>query len=151
MLINITAQQGDTVKVHYRGRLEDGFEFDTSVGGEPLVFTVGSGEVIQGFEEAATGMAVGELKTFTIAPEQGYGPYKDDLVVEMPAGSFPEDIVPEVGMTLKLVDENGDEIPVIVVGVNEETVTLDANHPLAGKALTFDIELLGINEKSLLV
>jgi len=151
MLINKTAQQGDTVKVHYRGRLEDGFEFDTSVGGEPLVFMIGSGEVIQGFEEAATGMAVGELKTFTIAPEQGYGAYKDELVVEMPADSFPEDIVPEVGMTLKLVDENGEEIPVVVIEVNEETVTLDANHPLAGKELTFDIEVLGINEKSLLL
>jgi peptidylprolyl isomerase len=149
MLINKTAKQGDTVKVHYRGRLKDefenDFEFDTSVGGEPLVFMIGSGEVIQGFEEAATGMAVGEFKTFTIAPEQGYGPYKDDLVVEMPADSFPEDIIPEPGMTLKLVDENGDEIPVIVVEVNEETVTLDANHPLAGKELTFDIEVLDIN------
>jgi len=145
MLINKTAQQGDTVKVHYRGRLEDGFEFDTSVGGEPLVFMIGSGEVIQGFEEAATGMAVGALKTFTIAPEQGYGAYKDELVVEMPADSFPEDIVPEVGMTLKLVDENGEEIPVVVIEVNEETVTLDANHPLAGKELTFDIEVLDIN------
>lgn len=145
MLINKTAQQGDTVKVHYRGRLEDGFEFDTSVGGEPLVFIIGSGEVIQGFEEAATGMSVGELKTFTIAPDQGYGAYKDELVVEMPADSFPEDIVPEAGMTLKLVDENGDEIPVIVVEVNEKTVTLDANHPLAGKELTFDIEVLDIN------
>jgi FKBP-type peptidyl-prolyl cis-trans isomerase 2 len=145
MLINKTAQQGDTVKVHYRGRLEDGFEFDTSVGGEPLVFIIGSGEVIQGFEEAATGMSVGELKTFTVAPDQGYGAYKDELVVEMPADSFPEDIVPEAGMTLKLVDENGDEIPVVVVEVNEKTVTLDANHPLAGKELTFDIEVLDIN------
>jgi len=144
MLINKTAQQGDTVKVHYRGRLEDGFEFDTSVGGDPLVFTIGSGEVIQGFEEAATGMAVGEMKTFTIDPQNAYGPHRDELVVEMPLGSFPDDIVPEAGMQLKLVDENGEVIPVVVLDVDEESVTLDANHPLAGKALTFDIEVLDI-------
>jgi FKBP-type peptidyl-prolyl cis-trans isomerase 2 len=145
MLINKTAQQGDTVKIHYRGRLEDGFEFDTSIGGEPLVFIIGSGEVIQGFEAAATGMSVGELKTFTVAPEHAYGPHREELVVEMPLEYFPEDIVPEAGMQLKLVDENGDEIPVVVVGVEKESVTLDANHPLAGKALTFDIEVLDIN------
>lgn len=145
MLINKAAQQGDTVKVHYRGRLDDGFEFDTSIGGEPLVFKIGSGEVIQGFEDAATGMSVGELKTFTVAPENAYGPHREELVVEMPWEYFPEDIVPEAGMQLKLVDENGEEIPVVVVDVDEETVTLDANHPLAGKALTFDIEVLDIN------
>ncbi len=144
MLINKTAQLGDKVRVHYRGRLEDGFEFDTSVGGEPLVFTIGSGEVIQGFEEAAKGMAVGELKTFTVAPEQAYGPHREELVVDMPTEYFPEDIVPETGMQLKLVDENGEEIPVIIIDVDEESVTLDANHPLAGKALTFEIEVLDI-------
>ncbi|HVN72097.1 MAG TPA: peptidylprolyl isomerase [Desulfomonilia bacterium] len=151
MLINRTAQMGDTVKVHYRGRLDDGFEFDTSIGGDPLVFKIGSGEVIQGFEEAASGMAVGELKTFTVAPENAYGPHRDDLVVEMPMEYIPKDIVPEAGMQLKLVDENGDEIPVIVIDVDNEIVTLDANHPLAGKALTFDIEILDITGGSLLV
>ena len=145
MLINKTAQQGDTVKIHYRGRLEDGFEFDSSIGGEPLVFIIGSGEVIQGFEEAATGMAVGELKTFIVAPENAYGPHREELVVKMPLEYFPEDIVPEEGMQLKLVDENGDEIPVVVVDVEKDSVTLDANHPLAGRALTFDIEVLDIN------
>ncbi len=144
MIINKTAQQGDKVRVHYRGRFEDGFEFDTSVGGEPLAFTIGSGEVIQGFEEAATGMAIGELKTFTVAPDQAYGPHRDELVVEMPSEYFPEDIVPEAGMQLKLVDENGEEIPVIVIDVSQESVTLDANHPLAGRMLTFDIEVLDI-------
>jgi peptidylprolyl isomerase len=144
MLIKNTAGQGDKVKVHYRGRLEDGFEFDSSIGGEPLVFVIGSGEVIPGFEDAATGMAVGELKTFTIAPENAYGPRRDELVVNMPRQYFPEDIVPEAGMQLKLVDENGEEIPVIVLDVGEDSVILDANHPLAGQALTFDIELLEI-------
>ena len=144
MLIKNTAGAGDKVKVHYRGRLEDGFEFDSSMGGEPLVFVIGAGEVIPGFEDAATGMAVGELKTFTIAPENAYGPHRDELVVDMPRQYFPEDIVPEAGMQLKLVDENGEEIPVIVLDVGEESVTMDANHPLAGQALTFDIELLEI-------
>lgn len=138
------AQQGDRVKVHYRGRLDDGFEFDTSVGGEPLIFVIGASEVIPGFEDAASGMAVGELKTFTIDPGRAYGPHRHELVVEMPWDYFPEDIVPEVGMQLKLVDENGEEVPVMVVDVDEDSVTLDANHPLAGKALTFDIELLEI-------
>ncbi|HNQ86561.1 MAG TPA: peptidylprolyl isomerase [Deltaproteobacteria bacterium] len=144
MLINKTAQEGDRVKVHYRGRLEDGFEFDTSVGGEPLVFVIGSGEVIPGFEGGARGMSVGELKTVTVEPGEGYGQHRQELVVEMPLESFPEDIVPEVGMQLKLVDENGEEVPVLVVNVDEETVTLDANHPLAGMTLTFEIELLEI-------
>lgn len=144
MLINRTAQTGDRVKVHYRGKLDDGFEFDTSIGGEPLVFVIGAGEVIPGFEEGATGMSVGELKTVTIDPEEAYGPHRAELIVEMPLEYFPEDIVPEVGMPLNLVDENGEEVPVLVVDVDEETVTLDANHPLAGKTLTFDIELLEI-------
>ncbi|HPC47840.1 MAG TPA: FKBP-type peptidyl-prolyl cis-trans isomerase [Deltaproteobacteria bacterium] len=139
-----TAQQGDKIKVHYRGRLEDGFEFDSSVGREPLVFVIGSGEVIPGFEEGARGMSVGELKTVTVEPDQAYGPHREELLVEMPWEYFPEDIVPEKGMHLKLVDESGDEIPVVVVEVDEEAVTLDANHPLAGHTLTFDIELLDI-------
>jgi peptidylprolyl isomerase len=141
-----SAQQGDRVRVHYRGKLEDGFEFDSSVGGEPLIFVIGSGEVIPGFEDGARGMAVGELKTLTIAPEDAYGPHREELVVEMPWEYFPEDVVPEVGMQLKLVDADGEEVMVMVTDVDEETVTLDANHPLAGKTLTFDIELLGIEE-----
>jgi len=141
-----TARQGDKVKVHYRGRLEDGFEFDTSVGREPLVFIIGSGDVIPGFEDGTTGMSVGEIKTITIEPDQAYGEHRDELLVEMPWEYFPEDIVPEVGMQLKLVDESGEEIPVTVVNVDEEAVTLDANHPLAGHRLTFDIELLEIME-----
>lgn len=144
MLVNRTARSGDKVRVHYRGKLEDGFEFDTSVGGDPLVFVIGSGEVIPGFEEGTMGMSVGQLKTITIEPEDAYGPHREELLVEMPWEYFPEDIVPEVGMQLKLVDENGDEVPVVVVDVDDETVLLDANHPLAGKKLTFDIELLEI-------
>lgn len=139
-----TARQGDKVRVHYRGRLEDGSEFDTSVGREPFVFVIGSGDVIPGFEDAATGMSVGEMRTVTIGAEQAYGPHREDLVLEMPWEFFPEDIVPEVGMELKLVDEGGEEIPVVVADVGEAAVMLDANHPLAGHSLTFDIELLEI-------
>lgn len=138
------AQQGDKVKVHYRGRLEDGFEFDTSVGHDPLIFVIGDNEVIQGFEEAAVGMSSGEMKTVTIAPESAYGPYNDELLVDMPREYIPEDIVPEIGMMLKVVDNEGHEIPVRVTEVGDDAITLDANHPLAGKTLIFDIELLEI-------
>lgn len=138
------AQQGDRVKVHYRGRLEDGFEFDTSVGRDPLVFVIGESEVIPGFEEAAVGMVAGEMKTVSIVPESGYGPYNDELLVEMPREYVPQDIVPEVGMMLRVVDQNGQEIPVRVTEIHDEAITLDANHPLAGKTLVFDIELLEI-------
>jgi peptidylprolyl isomerase len=139
-----TAQQGDKVKVHYKGRLEDGFEFDTSVDKEPLIFIIGANEVIQGFEDAALGMASGEMKTVSIVPESAYGPYNDELVVDMPREYIPEDIIPEIGMLLKIVDNDGQEIPVRVTDVDDDTITLDANHPLAGKTLIFDIELLEI-------
>ena len=125
-----TAQQGDKVKVHYKGRLEDGFEFDTSVDKEPLIFIIGASEVIQGFEDAALGMASGEMKTVSIAPESAYGPYNDELVVDMPREYIPEDIIPEIGMLLKIVDNEGQEIPVRVTDVDDDTITLDANHPL---------------------
>lgn len=141
---NKTAQQGDKVKVHYKGRLEDGFEFDTSLDREPLVFVIGACEVIQGFEDAAVGMASGEIKTVSIAPESAYGAYNDELVVDMPRQYMPEDIIPEIGMLLKIVDHDGHEIPVRVTDVDDDTITLDANHPLAGKILVFDIELLEI-------
>ena len=139
-----TAQQGDKVKVHYKGRLEDGFEFDTSIGHDPLTFVIGQNDVIQGFEEAAVGMGTGDIKTVSIAPESAYGPFNDELVVDMPREYIPEDINPEIGMMLKVVDNDGHEIPVRVTEVGEDTVTLDANHPLAGKTLIFDIELLEI-------
>jgi peptidylprolyl isomerase len=138
------ARQGDKVKVHYRGRLEDGFEFDTSIGRDPLVFVIGENDVIPGFEEAAIGMSSGDMKTVSIAAESAYGPYNDELVVEMPREYIPEDIVPEVGVLLKLIDNDGQEIPVRVTDIDDDTITLDANHPLAGKILIFDIELLEI-------
>jgi len=139
-----TAKQGDTIKVHYTGRFDTGDEFDSSAGNDPLVFTIGSKEVIQGFEEAFLGMSQGEKKTISIDPEDGYGPYNDNLVIEMPHAFFPEDITPEPGMQLKLVDDNEQEVQVMVSEIKEEAVTLDANHPLAGKTLIFDVELIDI-------
>ncbi|HOO39682.1 MAG TPA: FKBP-type peptidyl-prolyl cis-trans isomerase [Deltaproteobacteria bacterium] len=139
-----TAKDGDTVKVHYAGKYESGEEFDSSIGSEPLKFTIGGGEVIPGFEEAAVGMGIGEKKSITIAPEEGYGEYNENLVIDMPAQYFPEDISPTEGLQLKIVDENEEEVLVVVTEVNDEYIRLDANHPLAGKTLVFDIELLEI-------
>ncbi len=139
-----TAKDGDTVKVHYAGKYESGEEFDSSIGSEPLKFTIGGGEVIPGFEEAAVGMGIGERKSITIAPENGYGEYNENLVIDMPAQYFPEDISPTEGLQLKIVDENEEEVLVVVTEVNDEYIRLDANHPLAGKTLVFDIEMLEI-------
>ena len=139
-----TAREGDKVRVHYTGRLEDGSEFDTSIGNEPFVFTIGESEVIPGFEGAALGMKTGEVRSVTIAPESAYGSYNDELVVDMPREYIPEDIVPELGMMLKIVDNDGNEIPVRITVIEDNSITLDANHPLAGKTLVFDIELLEI-------
>ncbi|HDP26080.1 MAG TPA: peptidylprolyl isomerase [Deltaproteobacteria bacterium] len=138
------AKNGDLIKVHYTGRLEDGKKFDTSVGRSPLVFTIGENEVIPGFEDGIIGMAIGEMKTISIAPDHAYGLYNEDLVIEMPVEYFPDDISPEIGMPLKIIDDDSHEVPVVVTGIFEESIRLDANHPLAGKTLVFDIELLDI-------
>ncbi len=142
--MNEPVKNGDTVKVHYTGRFEDGMVFDSSVGGDPLEFKLGGNEVIPGFEEAAVGMNIGDKKTVSIKPEEAYGPYNDNLVVEMPKEHFPEDISPELGMRLIIVDNNGEELPVVVSEIQDESVRLDANHPLAGKTLVFDIELVEV-------
>lgn len=142
--MNSTVKSGDTVKVHYTGKFEDGIIFDSSVGGEPLEFTIGGSEVIAGFEDAALGMDVGEKKTVSIDPENAYGTYNDNLLMDMPKKYFPQDITPELGMRLIIVDNNGEELPVVVAEIQDESVRLDANHPLAGKTLVFDIELVAI-------
>ena len=139
-----TAEDGDTVKVHYAGRYETGEEFDSSIGREPLVFTIGGGEVIPGFEDASLGMSIGEIKSISIAPEKAYGPYNENLIIDMPIEFFPEDISPTEGLQLKIVDENGEDVLVEITKVEDEFIRLDANHPLAGKTLIFDIELLEI-------
>lgn len=138
------AKTGDKVKVHYTGKLADGTEFDTSVDQEPLEFTLGAGEVIPGFEEAVLGMNPGETKTTTIPADNAYGGYDDELVLEVERGQFPEGVTPEVGQRLQLHQEDGQVFGAVVTEVDGDTVTLDANHPLAGQNLTFDIELVEI-------
>jgi FKBP-type peptidyl-prolyl cis-trans isomerase 2 len=138
------AKQGDTVKVHYHGRLTDGTTFDSSSGREPLEFQVGSGQVIKGFDDGVTGMGIGEKKTIQIPVHEAYGEKDENMVVEFPKSNFPPDLKPEVGMQLNMTNGSGQVIPVVVVGIGEDSVTLDANHPLAGQDLIFDIELVEI-------
>lgn len=140
-----TAKQGDTVKVHYTGKLEDGTVFDSSSDRDPLEFTIGTGMIIPGFEQAVLGMSPGESKTEVIAPDMAYGPYLQEMVVVVDRAQIPEEIEPEVGQQLHIQhDSTGQLIPVVITEVSGSAVTLDANHPLAGEDLTFDIELVGI-------
>ncbi len=136
--------KGDTVKVHYTGKLESGKEFDSSLDRQPLQFEVGEGSVIEGFEDAVVGMEVGEKKTVTIPAKNAYGSYDENLLIEIPKKNVPEGITPEVGMRLQLVNQQGQAAHVVVTEILDETVKLDANHPLAGKTLVFDLEVLEI-------
>ena len=138
------AKNGDTVQVNYTGKLADGTVVDSSVGREPLEFTLGVGQVIPGFEKAVLGMKVGEKKTVTIPVDEAYGPHHDDLVAEVPREKLPEDITPEVGQQLGVKRTDGGTSIVTIISVSDNTVTIDANHPLAGKGLTFEIELVKI-------
>ena len=138
------AKAGDTVRIHYTGTLDDGTQFDSSAGRDPLEFAVGSGQVIPGFDKAVDGMAVGESKSVKIDPEDAYGERHEQLVQEVPKSSLPEDIDPEVGMRLQASTPNGQVMQLVVTDVREEAITVDGNHPLAGKALNFDIELVEI-------
>ena len=138
------AKQGDTVKVHYTGKLKDGSVFDSSADREPLEFKLGSGNMIPGFEQAVLGMDVGAKKTAEISSEQAYGEKRDDMIISVPRENVPGDITPEVGQQLAVQQQEGQQVPVTVAEVTEEKVVLDANHPLAGKDLVFDIELVEI-------
>jgi peptidylprolyl isomerase len=138
------AKAGDSVRLHYTGTLRNGKEFDSSRGRAPLAFTLGSGQVIPGFDVAVTGMRVGEKKTVTIPAVEAYGERQDGLVVEMPLSRFPDHIRPEVGQELEMARQ-GDRIHVVVREVSADTVVLDANHPLAGEDLTFQLELVAID------
>ena len=140
----MSAQPGDTVSVHYAGRLDDGTPFDSSEGREPLSFTLGSGQVVAGFDEAVTGMEVGEDKTVRLDPEAAYGERRDDLVLDVPKTAFPDGSVPSVGQGVRLGLQGGGALEARVVEVEDESVTLDANHPLAGQALTFDLTLVDV-------
>jgi len=136
-------KKGDKIKAHYRGTLDDGTEFDNSAGGDPIEFEVGSGALIPGFESAVVGMEAGEKKTLTVPVDEAYGPRRDELLLTVPRDEVPSDLDAAVGESLVL-ERNGQEIEVIVKNVSETGLTLDANHPLAGRDLIFEIEMLEI-------
>ncbi len=136
------AKTGDNVKIHYTGTLEDGTEFDSSAGREPLAFALGSGQVIPGFDTAVDGMTVGEKKTVNIPAGEAYGERHEQLVQEVPKSALPDDMKPEIGMQLQSQSPEGQVMNLVVTDVAEENITVDGNHPLAGKALTFAIELV---------
>ena len=135
-------KSGDTVKVHYHGKLSDGTTFDSSEGREPLEFEVGAGMMIPGFDSGVMGMGAGEKKTLVIPAEEAYGHVQDEMFMEFPIDRFPADMKPEPGMALNMTDGEGQQFPVVIADVKEEVVILDGNHPLAGKELIFDIELV---------
>ena len=137
-------KSGDKVRVHYHGKLTNGSTFDSSEGREPLEFTVGNGQVIKGFDDAVLEMSVGDKKTVNIPVDQAYGQRNDDMLMEYPKTEFPADMNPEVGMELHMSDNMGNVFPVVITEVLDEMVILDANHPLAGEDLTFEIEVVSI-------
>jgi peptidylprolyl isomerase len=137
------AKSGDTVRIHYTGTLEDGSVFDSSRGREPLEFTLGSGQVIPGFDAAVTGMEVGDEHTVTIPAEEAYGPRRRELMLEVPREQFPPHITPEVGQQLQM-GGGAQQMVVTIREVDDARVLLDGNHPLAGETLTFALELVSI-------
>ncbi|MBI5826277.1 MAG: peptidylprolyl isomerase [Deltaproteobacteria bacterium] len=138
------AKKGDMVKVHYTGTLDDGSVFDTSDDSAPIEFVVGGGALIPAFEDALVGMNTGESKTVRINAEDAYGPFYPDMVIDLDKGALPGDLEPQVDMMLEMEDEDGFSRLVRVVELSDTSVTIDANHPLAGKDLTFKVELVEI-------
>jgi peptidylprolyl isomerase len=138
------AKSGDTVKIHYTGTLDDGTQFDSSAGRDPLQFTLGSGQVIPGFDKAVEGMTVGDSKTVNIPAEDAYGQRQEQMVQDVPRTALPENLDPVEGMALQAKGQDGQVINLTVTSVADDSITVDGNHPLAGKALNFDIELVDI-------
>jgi peptidylprolyl isomerase len=139
------AKSGDTVKVHYTGTLDDGSVFDSSENREPLEFTLGEGSVIPGFENAVMGLKLGDSVTVTIPAGEAYGEYQDNMLMEIDRAQLPQGLNPEVGMQLQMQQMDGTAVIVVISEVGEDSITIDGNHPLAGKDLTFEIELVEIN------
>lgn len=139
-----TALSGDNVSVHYTGKLDDGTVFDSSRGREPLAFTIGEGMLIPGFEKAVVGMSPGETANVRIPADEAYGPYRQELLSRVPREDFPEEIVPEVGLQLEATGEEGERMLVTITEVDDESILIDGNHPLAGQDLTFAIQLMEI-------
>ena len=144
-------KNGDKVKVHYHGRLDSGETFDKSEGKEPLEFEVGSGSVIKGFDDGVKGMVVGDKKTISIPYDEAYGPRNPDMIIEMPKDRFPQEMELETGMPLVMSDGQGQQFQVVIAEIKDDVVILDANHPLAGQDLTFDLELVEIVNKPLII
>lgn len=141
----MTAKANDSVKVHYKGTLSNGEVFDTSEGRDPIEFTIGGGQIIPGFEKGVTGMAVNESKTINIPSAEAYGERHEQMIQQVPKTQLPPEIQPEVGMQLTSQGPDGKQMPLVITEVEEETITVDANHPLAGQDLTFEITLISIN------
>jgi len=139
-----SVKTGDTVQVHYTGKLQDKTVFDSSEGREPLQFTVGKGQLISGFEQGVIGMTVGETRTLTLPPDEAYGEVRDDLVATIGLDQLPADMSPKVGQVLQVTQPDGDQVLLNITAIDEEEITVDANPPLAGKTLVFDIELVAI-------
>jgi peptidylprolyl isomerase len=140
------AKEGNTVKVHYTGKFKDGMAFDSSAGADPLEFKIGTGRLIPGFEEAVIGMSPGESKTVNIPAEKAYGRYHEERVINVDLKDLPSEIEPEIGMTLEVCGPSGQVIPVQITDIQGNTVTLDANHPLAEQDLIFEIQMVEIVE-----
>lgn len=139
--------KGNRALVHYTGTLDDGTEFDSSRAGEPFEVIIGQGMVIPGFERAIMGMKVGQVLSVTIPEQEAYGPHNDEMVLRIPRASFPLDLPAKIGAQLVLQAPDGQEAPAFIIDVSEEEITLDANHPLAGFDLTFEIELLSVSQE----
>ena len=135
------AKEGDTVRVHYSGKLEDGTVFDTSEDGASMEFKIGAGELLKAFEEGVAGMAIGETKTIQIPAEEAYGPRKDEMVFEFDRTRAPENFDAEIGQELQMYRADGKPVTLTVIGKSEKSFTMDCNHSLAGKNLTFDVRL----------
>lgn len=138
------AKENDKVSVHYKGSLSNGEVFDSSEGRDPLQFTVGTGQVITGFDNGVLGMELNEEKTIQIPANEAYGEVRGELIQQVPKNQLPEEIKPEIGLKLVSRTPDGQEIPLVVTEVTEENITVDANHALAGKDLTFEVKLVGI-------
>lgn len=138
------AKRGDSVRVHYTGKMRNGTKFDTSRDGDPLEFTIGDGKIIPGFEEIVIGMKQGDSKTVTVPSDEAYGPRRDDRIITVDRDRIPGDVKPNVGQHVHMHGQGGESIPAMITGVTEKSITLDANHPLAGQDLTFSIELVEI-------
>ena len=145
------AKKGDTVRVHYTGKLTTGEQFDSSAGREPLEFEVGAGMMIKGFDDAVVGMAIGDKKTINIQRNEAYGERNEQMIIEFPRSNFPDDMDPEIGMQLMMNNSAGQQFPVTITEGQDEIVVLDANHMLAGKELVFDIEMVEIDAKGLII